>query len=64
MDCGQISVTATKNGQHISVKFGLNCDQHLLAAAKYMRNEAESKDVLERHKRLTVGAEADKVTGS
>lgn len=48
LECGQLSVSATRNGQHFNVQFGLNCDQHLRAAARYMRSEVETKDAIER----------------
>lgn len=50
MDCGRIKVTATRNGQFIKVEFGLGCDDHLRAAARYMRSDAETADAIEKAK--------------
>lgn len=59
--CGQIEVNATKNGQHINLKFGINCDEDLLGAANYMRSDAEARDVIERRNRLTEPTQSPKV---
>lgn len=59
--CGQIEVNATKNGQHFNLSFGLTCDQDLIAAANYMRSDAEARDVIERRNRLTEPTQSPKV---
>src|SRR6185503_12069966 len=48
MDCGEITVHTMRDGKHSTVTFGLNCDWHLRAAAKYLRSEAEQADALAR----------------
>lgn len=45
-DCGQISVSATKEGVHFEVEFGLCCDDDLRAAARYMRGEAAAAEAV------------------
>jgi len=46
MDCGEITVYTTKDGKRCEVKFGLNCDRHLRAAAKYMRTVEEQQEAM------------------
>lgn len=51
LDCGEIHVSSTKNGEHFSIRFGLSCDDHIRAAAHYMRSELETADAIEWAKR-------------
>lgn len=48
LDCGQMTVSATdlNKGASFEVEFGLNCDTHLRAAARYMRSDAGAADAL------------------
>jgi hypothetical protein len=55
LDCGELHVSATKDGVHVDVRFGLACDQHLRAAARYMRSEAGAKEAVEVARRGVVG---------
>ena len=47
-DCGQIRVFVCKEGKCSIVEFGLHCDQHLRAAAKYLRSPLQEADALRR----------------
>jgi hypothetical protein len=48
MDCGEITVHTMRDEKHCTVTFGLNCDWHLRAAAKYQRSERERTEALAR----------------
>lgn len=48
LDCGELQVSARRNGQFSRINFGLNCDWHLVAAARYMRSANERTQALAR----------------
>lgn len=51
--CGSISlVVRPKEGERFVIRFGINCDDHLRYAAKYLRSEAETEEALRRAKKL------------
>jgi len=59
MDCGEITVRTMKDGKRCTVEFGLNCDWHLRAAAKYMRSEAEQTEALARCDAIQMNTRAE-----
>ncbi len=47
-DCGQIEVFVAKNGQCSTIEFGLNCDEHIRWAAKYLRSPLQEAEAVRR----------------